>query len=53
MATMSSYIEQGYEKILRWTTHEFRQMDRDTHSDVNQALQAAIQRLRKRPELLK
>lgn len=52
MAKMSSQIEQGYEKMLRWTAHAFRQMGRDSQLDVHPSLRAAVVRLRKRPELL-
>ncbi|KAG1761563.1 oligomeric complex COG6 [Suillus occidentalis] len=52
MASTSSYLEQGYEKIYRWCSFEFRQMGRDTQLEVNSTMQQAISRLSQRPELL-
>ncbi|KAK7064568.1 E3 ubiquitin-protein ligase PEP5 [Favolaschia claudopus] len=52
MALTSSHLEQGYEKIFRWCSYEFRQMGRDIHIEVEDTMREAIRRLRKRPELL-
>ncbi|TFK72867.1 oligomeric complex COG6 [Pluteus cervinus] len=52
MASTSSYLEQGFEKISRWCTNEFRELGRETIIDVTPTLQEAIKRLRSRPELL-
>jgi len=52
MASTSSYLEQGYEKIYRWCSFEFRQMGRDTQLEVDSTMQQAICRLSQRPELL-
>ncbi|KAG1734350.1 oligomeric Golgi complex subunit 6 [Suillus lakei] len=52
MASTSSYLEQGYEKIYRWCSFEFRQMGRDIQLEVNSNMQQAICRLSQRPELL-
>ncbi|KXN84526.1 Conserved oligomeric Golgi complex subunit 6 [Leucoagaricus sp. SymC.cos] len=52
IAATSSYLEQGYEKLLRWTSNEFRQIGREMQIEVNATLREAIKRLRKRPELL-
>ncbi|KAF5378347.1 hypothetical protein D9615_008765 [Tricholomella constricta] len=52
MASTSSNLEQGYEKIFRWCSHEFRQMGRDLHLEVTATMREAVKRLRKRPELL-
>ncbi|KAJ7919033.1 oligomeric complex COG6-domain-containing protein [Mycena leptocephala] len=52
MASTSSHLEQGYEKIFRWCSYEFRQMGRDMQIEVGETLREAVRRLRKRPELL-
>ncbi|GLB45160.1 putative conserved oligomeric complex COG6 [Lyophyllum shimeji] len=52
MASTSSNLEHGYEKISRWCSHEFRQMGRDPHVEVTSTMRQAIRWLRKRPELL-
>ncbi|KAI3612712.1 conserved oligomeric golgi complex subunit 6 [Moniliophthora roreri] len=52
MSTTSSYLEQGYEKILRWCSYEFLQVGRDTQLEVSSVMREAVSRLRKRPELL-
>ncbi|KAJ7814128.1 oligomeric complex COG6 [Mycena olivaceomarginata] len=52
MASTSSHLEQGYEKIFRWCSYEFRQMGRDMQVEVEDTMREAIRRLRKRPELL-
>ncbi|KAF8633476.1 hypothetical protein AX15_001436 [Amanita polypyramis BW_CC] len=52
MAATSSHLEQGYDKIFRWCSNEFRQLSRDAQYEVNQTLCKCIQRLRRRPELL-
>ncbi|XP_006457735.1 hypothetical protein AGABI2DRAFT_198704 [Agaricus bisporus var. bisporus H97] len=52
MAATSSYLEHGYEKLLRWASSEFRQIGREMLIEVTPTLREAIRRLRKRPELL-
>ena len=52
MASTSTNLEQGYEKILRYLSNEFRQVGRDTQLEVSGQMREAVQRLRKRPELL-
>jgi hypothetical protein len=52
MTSTSAYLEQGYEKILRYCSNEFRQVGRDSQIEVNVVMREAVQRLRKRPELL-
>ncbi|KAG6864681.1 hypothetical protein C0991_007923, partial [Blastosporella zonata] len=52
MASTSSHLEQGYEKIVRWCSHEFRQRGREFHLEVTSTMREAIKRLRRRPELL-
>jgi conserved oligomeric Golgi complex subunit 6 len=52
MASTSSHLEQGYEKILRWCSFEFRQMGRDMQLEVSSTMREAVHRLRQRPELL-
>ncbi|KAF7320183.1 Conserved oligomeric Golgi complex subunit 6 [Mycena kentingensis (nom. inval.)] len=51
MAATSSYLEQGYEKILRWSSYEFLQM-RELHIEVSPVMRETVRRLRGRPELL-
>ncbi|KAF9524462.1 oligomeric complex COG6-domain-containing protein [Crepidotus variabilis] len=52
MASTASNLEQGYEKILRYCSNEFRQIGRESQIEVGLILQEAVVRLRKRPELL-
>ncbi|KAJ3994990.1 oligomeric complex COG6 [Lentinula boryana] len=52
MASTASLLEQGYEKILRWCSYEFRQIGRDSQLEVSTIMREAVLRLRKRPELL-
>ncbi|TFK31706.1 oligomeric complex COG6-domain-containing protein [Crucibulum laeve] len=52
MASTSSNLEHGYEKILRWCSNEFRQIGRDIQLEVSHTMREAVARLRKRPELL-
>ena len=52
MASTSSNLEQGYEKLLRYCSNEFRQIGRDSQFEVNHELRESVVRLRKRPELL-
>ena len=52
MASTSSNLEQGYEKLLRYCSNEFRQIGRDSQLEVTHGLREAVVRLRKRPELL-
>jgi conserved oligomeric Golgi complex subunit 6 len=52
MASTSSNLEQGYEKLFRYCSNEFRQLGRDSQLEVNHKLRESVVRLRKRPELL-
>ncbi|KAH7868387.1 oligomeric Golgi complex subunit 6, partial [Lentinula edodes] len=52
MASTASQLEQGYEKIFRWYSYEFRQVGRDSQLEVNTIMREGVRRLRKRPELL-
>ncbi|CAK5280086.1 unnamed protein product [Mycena citricolor] len=52
MASTSSYLEQGYEKLLRWCSYEFRQLGKDMQVEVGTTMREAVRRLRRRPELL-
>lgn len=52
MASTYAHLEDGYEKILRYCSTEFRQIGRDSQLEVNTAMKQAVFRLRKRPELL-
>ncbi|KAG9308405.1 oligomeric complex COG6 [Chiua virens] len=52
MATTSSYLEQGYDKIHRWLTFEFRRIGRESQLEVSSVMCEAIRRLSQRPELL-
>ncbi|KAJ8080656.1 Golgi transport complex subunit 6 [Marasmius tenuissimus] len=52
MASTSSYLEQGYEKIFRWCSYEFLHIGRDVQLEVSPTMSEAVARLRKRPELL-
>lgn len=53
MASTASHLEQGYEKVFRWCTYEFRQMGRDdAQLEVGLTMREAIRRLRNRPALL-
>ncbi|KAK0502969.1 oligomeric complex COG6 [Armillaria luteobubalina] len=52
MSSTLSYLEQGYEKIARWCSYEFRQIGRDAHLEVTPTMREAVRRLRQRQELL-
>ena len=52
MASTSSNLEQGYEKLVRYCSNEFRHIGRDSQLEVNEELRESVVRLRKRPELL-
>ncbi|KDR69275.1 hypothetical protein GALMADRAFT_256106 [Galerina marginata CBS 339.88] len=52
MASTSANLEQGYEKILRYCSNEFRRVGRDSQLEVSPGMREAVLRLRKRPELL-
>ena len=52
MASTSSNSEQGYEKLVRYCSNEFRHIGRDPQLEVNQELRETVVHLRKRPELL-
>ncbi|KAF8176766.1 oligomeric complex COG6-domain-containing protein [Pholiota molesta] len=52
MASTYAHLEDGYEKIVRYCSTEFRQIGRDSQLEVNSGMKQAVFRLRKRPELL-
>ena len=52
MASTSSNLEQGYDKLLRFCSNEFRHIGRDFQLEVTKGLREAVVRLRKRPELM-
>lgn len=52
MATTSSYLEQGYDKVYRWLTFEFRRIGRESQLEVSSVMGESIRRLSQRPELL-
>ncbi|KAF8970876.1 oligomeric complex COG6-domain-containing protein [Flammula alnicola] len=52
MASTFTSLEQGYEKILRYCSHEIRQVGRDSQLEVSPQTHEAVLRRRKRPELL-
>ncbi|KAG7088505.1 hypothetical protein E1B28_012492 [Marasmius oreades] len=52
IASTSSYLEQGYERIFRWCSYEFVQVGRDAQLEISPTMREAVTRLRKRPELL-
>ncbi len=49
----SQYLEEGYEKISRWCSLEFRQLGRHAQLEVSPVMQDAVRWLQKRPELLR
>ena len=53
MASTSSNLEQGYDKLLRYCSNEFRHIGRDSQLEVNHELRESVVRLRKRRELWK
>ncbi|TDL27340.1 oligomeric complex COG6 [Rickenella mellea] len=52
MSTTSQQLEQGFDKISRWCSLEFRSLGRDAQLEVGSTMREAIRWLRKRPELL-
>ncbi|KAF8518194.1 oligomeric complex COG6 [Gautieria morchelliformis] len=52
MSLTSSLLEQGYQKIFRWCSFEFRQLGKDAQLDVGSVMKEAVRRLRRQPELL-
>ena len=52
MASTSSNLEKGYEKLFRYCSNEFRHIGGDSQLEVNHDLRESVVRLRKRPELL-
>ena len=52
MAETSKHLEQGFEKVLRWLSYEFRHLGRDAQLEVNPTMVEVVRRLKKRPELL-
>ncbi|KAI6030195.1 oligomeric complex COG6 [Pisolithus marmoratus] len=52
MSTTSSYLEQGYNKIYRWCTFEFRRLGSENYLEVSPTMLESVRRLSQRPELL-
>ena len=53
MATTSSDLEKGYEKLFRYCSNEFRQIGQDPRLELDRELRDSVEvRLQKRPELL-
>ncbi|KAF8838328.1 COG6-domain-containing protein [Paxillus ammoniavirescens] len=52
MATTSSYLERGYEKIYRLGTFEFRRIGGENQLEVSPVMAETIRRLSQPPELL-
>lgn len=52
ISTTSHQLEQGYDKIARWCSLEFRQFVRDAQLEVSPLMREAVKWLRNRPELL-
>ncbi|KAJ7593358.1 oligomeric complex COG6 [Mycena floridula] len=52
MAVTSTHLEQGYEKMARWCSYEFRHLGRDAQLEVSPTMAETVRRLRKRPEML-
>jgi len=52
MSSTSTHLEQGYDKILRWLSNEFRRVGKDFQLEVSPIMSESVQRLKKRPELL-
>ncbi|THH11854.1 hypothetical protein EW145_g400 [Phellinidium pouzarii] len=52
ITTASQQIEQGYDKLTRWCSLEFRQFVKDALLEVTPIMREAIKWLRKKPELL-
>ncbi|KAL5511670.1 COG6 [Sanghuangporus vaninii] len=52
IAATSRQLEEGYDKLTRWCSLEFRQFVRDALLEVTSLLIEAVRWLRKKPELL-
>jgi len=52
MAVTSTHLEKACDKLLRWSSAEFRGMGRDASLEVPDELSEAVRRLRSRPALL-
>ena len=52
IAATSRQLEEGYDKLTRWCSLEFRQFVRDALLEVTPLLVEAVRWLRKKPELL-
>ncbi|KAG9015159.1 Golgi transport complex subunit 6 [Tulasnella sp. JGI-2019a] len=52
MSLTSSLLDQGFQKLTRWCSFEFRQMGRDANLEVDDVMREAVRRLRQRTELL-
>ena len=52
MAMTSDLLDQGFQKLTRWCSFEFRQLGRDTQLEVDNVLRETVRRLRLQPELL-
>ena len=52
IANTSHQLEEGYDKLARWCSLEFRQYVRDALLEVTPLMTEAVRWLRKKPELL-
>ncbi|KAI6039416.1 oligomeric complex COG6-domain-containing protein, partial [Pisolithus marmoratus] len=52
MSTTSFYLEQGYDKIYRWCTFEFRRLGSENYLEVSPTMLESVRCLSQRPELL-
>ena len=52
MSSTSTHLEQGYDKILRFLSNEFRRTGKDYSMEVTSTMRESVVRLKKRPELL-
>jgi hypothetical protein len=52
MSSTSTNLEQGYDKILRFLSNEFRRTGKDYSMEVTTTMRESVVRLKKRPELL-
>lgn len=51
--TATQQLEQGYDKLARWCSLQFRHFVRDALLEVTPLLSEAVRWLKKRPELLR
>lgn len=51
MNVTSSLLDQGYQKIHRWCSTEFRQLGKDAHLEVDSLMKEGMKRLKHQSEL--